>query len=181
LGLDQEGVALMFRWGPRLTFFLSSMSPLLVVFALLDTWGKGAATIICVAVAVISCLGLLVIFRSAATLAPAFLRPSATRRRDGDAIAYVVTYFVPFLTVPADTPRKAAALGILVALIGTFYIRGELYHWNPLLALLGYRVIEVDTPSGDSVSIITKRRRIQAGREFAAIPLADNIYWERKK
>ena len=158
--------------------FLSSFSPLLVVFALLDSFGRGVATAICVGLAVLGPLLLLGVLLVAKRLEGVPLAAATNQRRDADVLAYVATYLIPFLTVNAVTLRSRLAVGVFIALIALFYIRGEMYFLNPLLDVVGYRVFEVQTADGSAVILITKRRHIGDQASLRPVPLSDDIYWE---
>jgi hypothetical protein len=162
----------------KLILFLSSFSPLMLVFALLDSWGRGLPTQICIGLAVASWLGLFVIIRVAASLAAVPVRVATATLRDTELLAYVVTYFVPFLTVPADSLRRALALGIFVVLIAIFYVQGEMYHWNPILGLFGYHVMQIETTGGSVINVITKRSTVSSGTELSLKPASNRVYWE---
>jgi hypothetical protein len=160
--------------------FASSFSPLLVVFALLDSFGRGAATVICWCLAALGPLLLLGVFAVARRLEGVPLVAASNQRRDADVLAYVATYLIPFLTVNAVTLRSRLAVGVFIALIALFYIRGEMYFLNPLLGVVGYRVFEVQTGAGDgsAVILVTKRRHIGDQANLRPVPLSDDIYWE---
>jgi hypothetical protein len=119
--------------------FVSSFSPLFVVFALLDSFGRGPATIVCVCLAVAGPLLLYLVLRLARRVEAVPLVAASNQCRDADVLAYVATYPIPFLTVNAMTLRSRLAVGVFIALIALFYIRGEMYFLNPLLAVVGYR------------------------------------------
>lgn len=158
--------------------FLSSFSPLLIVFALLDSFGRGAATEICVALAIAGPLLLLLAFKIAKRFDGVPLTAASNERRDADVLAYVATYLIPFLAVNAVTLRSRLAVGVFIGLIALFYIRGEMYFLNPLLGVVGYRVFEVKTGDGSAVILITKRRHIGDQAQLRPVPLSDDIYWE---
>ncbi len=94
----------------QLIMFVSSYAPLLIVFALLDTFGKGIPTVVCVALAALSGLALALVFRIARSINPRTAGLSDVRPRDSDAIAYVVTYLVPFIAIEGSTWRERAAV-----------------------------------------------------------------------
>ena len=158
--------------------FVSSFSPLLVVFALLDSFGKGAATVVCWILAVLGPVLLYVVLRVARRLDGVPLVAASNRRRDADVLAYVATYLIPFFAVNAVTLRSRLAVAVFIAVIALFYIRGEMYFLNPLLGAVGYRVFEVRTGDGSAVILITKRRHIADHACLRPVPLADYIYWE---
>jgi hypothetical protein len=158
--------------------FLSSFSPLLVVFALLDSFGKGTATVVCLVLAVLGPILLFAVLRVARRFNGVELIAASSQRRDADVLAYVATYLIPFLTVNAVTVRSRLAVAVFIALIALFYIRGEMYFLNPLLGVVGYRVFEVQTADGHAVTLITRRRHIGDQACLRPVPLADDIYWE---
>ena len=162
----------------KAVLFVSSFSPLLLVFALLDSFGRGPATIVCLCLAVAGPILLYLVLRLARRVEAVPLVAASNRRRDADVLAYVATYLIPFLAVNAMTLRSRLAVGVFIALIALFYIRGEMYFLNPLLGVVGYRVFEVQTAAGSTVVLITKRRHIGDQARLRLVPLADYIYWE---
>lgn len=130
--------------------FLSSLAPLLVVFALLDTFRSGAASLLCVLVAVVSVVGhfaLLLALRNgllgSATREHSY-DVSSAEERGGDVMAYVATYLIPFVGFRADDTRSTAALAIFVLVIGVLYVRSGLFAVNPMLALVGFHLYRAE-------------------------------------
>jgi hypothetical protein len=162
----------------QLALFLSSYSPLFVVFALLNSFGGGFSSWLCLALAAIG-LGLLVVlYKVARRFSPSDLNVTSSQVRDGDAIAYIATYLVPFAAVAVTTPRERGALGLFVLLIAVLYVRSELFYINPILALVGYRLFQVTTPMGTSVVLLTRKRFLQSNITLSARRLSDYVYWE---
>jgi hypothetical protein len=154
----------------QLALFLSSYSPLFVVFALLNSFGGGFSSWLCLALAAIG-LGLLVVlYKVARRFSPSDLNVTSSQVRDGDAIAYIATYLVPFAAVAVTTPRERGALGLFVLLIAVYI--------NPILALVGYRLFQVTTPMGTSVVLLTRKRFLQSNITLSARRLSDYVYWE---
>jgi hypothetical protein len=165
----------------QLALFLSSYAPLFGVFALLDSFGKGWPTVACVALALTGPVILgVVLLVARASLAPQQLGITTSQTRDGDAIAYVATYLVPFAAIAATTPREQFAVGLFVLLLAVLYVRSELFYINPLLAVAGYRLFQVSTPQGASVVLIARRRFLPSGVVLNARRLSDYVYWEAR-
>lgn len=158
--------------------FLSSYSPLLGVFALLDTFGAGAPSIVCTVLAGLG-LTLLPILFVDRKAAPQALKIKSARPRDGDVLAYVASYLVPFASVSASTTRQQVAVGIFIALIAVLYVRTQLFYVNPILALVGYRIYEVDTPGGTPLMLICRRRFIPPETTLPAIRISDYVWREK--
>lgn len=162
----------------QLVLFLSSYAPLLVVFALLDSFGKGWPSLICAALAIAAVLMLIVVLTVARRVAPQPLHVRRVQIRDGDALAYIATYLVPFAAVSLATGRERLALLLFVLLIAVVYVRSGLFYVNPLLALVGYRLYQVTTPKGATVILLTRRSFLRADTELRTRRLSDYVYWE---
>jgi hypothetical protein len=146
--------------------FASSMAPLFVVFGLLETFGEGARSIACYAVAAIAVVSHAVFF---VLLARGRLGSATTERRcaishqeerGSDVMAYVATYLIPFAGFDASEPRGAAALAIFIGVIGVLYVRSGLYAINPGLALVGFHLyrgdLEMSGGSTRPTSLLTR-------------------------
>lgn len=165
----------------QLALFLSSYSPLFAVFALLNSFGSGWPSWLCLGVAALGLLLPALIFLIARRLAPQALQVESSQIRDGDALAYIATYLVPFAAITATTARERGALGLFVFLVAVLYVRSELFYINPLLALVGYRLFQVATPAGASVVLLTRRRFLRSGIDLKARRLSDYVYWEDRQ
>jgi hypothetical protein len=163
----------------QLLLFLSSYAPLFAVFALLDTFGKGWPSIVCVVAAVLGGLIPFVVLPLVKRrVFPLPLHVATSQIRDGDAIAYIATYLVPFAAIAATSTREKLALGLFFAMIAAIYVRSELFYINPLLALRGYRLFQVVTPKGTSAVLITRRRFLASESDLSARRLGSYVYWE---
>jgi hypothetical protein len=163
----------------QLGLFVSSYAPLFTVFGLLDSFGKGWPTILCFALAGAGVIIPVVVFAVARWRLPQEpLHVATTQIRDGDALAYVATYLVPFAAVSLSTARDRGALGLFVLLLAILYVRNELFYINPLLGLVGYRLFQVVTPANASVVLLTRRGFLAAGAPVPARRLGDYVWWE---
>lgn len=164
----------------QFALFLSSYAPLFGVFALLDSFGRGVPTQICVGVVVLGLVMPLLVLAPLRRLSPQLLHVESTQARDGDVLAYVATYLVPFAAVSAHSGRERTALAIFVLIVALLYVRAEVFYVNPLLAAVGYRLFQVVTPEGASVVLITRRRFVPAASVTSARRLSGYVYWETK-
>jgi hypothetical protein len=163
----------------QILLFLSSYAPLFGVFALLDSFGKGWPTAVCVVLAGFGLVIPIVVLAIARhRLLPQPLKVATAQIRDGDALAYVATYLVPFAAINISTARERGALGLFVLLLAVLYVRDELFYVNPLLTVAGYRLFQVVTPTGASVVLISGRHFLAANTEVPARRLGDYVYWE---
>lgn len=70
-----------------------------------------------------------------------------------DAGAYLGAYLLPFLTVSTPTVRDSIAYAAFLIVAGSIYLHSSVVQINPLLYLLGYRVLEVVDTNGLRVSM----------------------------
>jgi hypothetical protein len=162
----------------QLALFLSSFSPLFGVFALLDSFGSAWATGVCAGLALVGPVLPGAILHAPKRPGPQALDVASSQVRDGDTLAYIATYLVPFAAISASTARERGALAVFVVLIAILYVRSELFYINPLFALVGLRLFQVGTPKGASVVLITRRRFLRANTSVNARRLSDYVYWE---
>ncbi len=159
--------------------FLSSYSPLLAVFALLDTFGRGAPSIVCTVLAVVGVLVLPALLILGTSSSPTTLRVQGAAPRDSDVLAYIASYLVPFASVSAGSTRERIAVGVFVALIAVLYVRSELFYVNPLLALVGVRLFAVETVGGSPLVLLCRRRFIAPHSDLRAVRISDYVWLEK--
>jgi hypothetical protein len=160
--------------------FLSSYSPLLGVFALLDTFGPGAPSIVCAVLAVLGAALAPVLFFVDRATTPHTLEVARATPRDSDVLAYIASYLVPFATVDAHSGRQQAAVAIFMVLVAVLYVRMQLFYINPVLALLGYRIYQVDTAAGTPVTLLCRRRFVPPGTDVYAVRLGEYVWREKR-
>jgi hypothetical protein len=93
----------------RLVLFASSYAPLLALFAILDSFGRGWPSIVCAATAAASVLALPVVWAMAGSSAGNWLELTSSRNRDADVMAFFITYVVPFAAPQDATGRTRKA------------------------------------------------------------------------
>lgn len=156
--------------------FLSSFAPLLVVFGLLHSFGPGAASYACYSIAGISVTALWVSFRSWRRLNKTDAQVLRARPRDSDVIAYVATYIVPFAALGAQTWQQRGALIGFFVLVGLLYIRANLFYVNPILAIFGFKLYEVETETGKVMLVISRATYLRSGSTLKLHTLSDYVY-----
>lgn len=158
--------------------FASAFSPVLVALALVTTpfavwWADAALVTLCAAPALLVPLAL----RSARRVQATRLRFARVRRTDRDVLAFMASFVLPiasaFFAVDA---AKWAATGVLLALLMVVYIRGQMFHLNPVLTALGYRSFEVESVDGVVVSVLSRRKSLPPGGTLLAVRFSDELY-----
>jgi hypothetical protein len=161
----------------KIILLVSSFSPLLVVFALLDYWGSAWASFACVTLAAGSWLGLWGLVKALRNIDPVPLRAMKADRKDQEILTYLAANLLPFLSVHPSNGREIAASLMFIGLIGLFFVRGEIYYTNPILGIFNFRILAVETLN-QTVFLITKRTYIPRNTEIRAVPVSYHIMWE---
>ena len=163
----------------RLGLFLSSYAPLFAVFGLLDSFGPGWPARVCFIIAAAGLALPWIVLARARRLASQTLQVASSQIRDGDALAYIATYLVPFAAITATTARERGALGLFIFLIAVIYIRSELFYINPLLALVGYRLFQISTAADTSAVLLSRQSFLRPEATVNVWRLSDYVYWEK--
>ncbi|MCU1240741.1 MAG: hypothetical protein JWO71_1467 [Candidatus Acidoferrum typicum] len=133
---------------------------------------------IALAVGVLGLVGLAVYLRSVNRLEPILVKASLVERHDAEAMAYIVTYVIPFLSIPFNGLQQGIAQSIFFVVLGILYVNSNMIHINPMLNLAGYHLYGVTLEDGGTHSLIA-RHRIVRGQQIRAIKLADDILLEK--
>jgi hypothetical protein len=146
----------------RITLFLSSYVPLFGVLAWTNR--RDCTTLLVLSgVAALSVLGLvIVLFVKRSDTGPR-LEAAHVKPKDGDVLAYMATYLVPFLGVDLATVDGVVVFGVFMGVLGLVYVNSDMLFVNPLLVAIGYHTYEITDPDGHSYSLITRRRDIGPG------------------
>jgi hypothetical protein len=103
---------------------------------------------------------------------------TAAKDAGGEAAAYLAGYLLPFLTVATPTVRDVIAYVGFLLVAASIHIRSAVAQVNPLLYLLGYRVLSVTDDRGLNAYLIT-RRRVSAGELVLATRFRDDVLVDR--
>lgn len=163
----------------RIMLFTSSYAPLLLLFALLKSFGPGWPSTLCLYVGIGSILALAFVWM---LLRRSLSRDNATfegsRNRDADVMAYVVSYVVPFAAAANTTDANSRwALALFAAMIALLYIRSAVFYVHPLLLLVGVHVYE-GSRDGVPVVILTRQRYLRQQCHLRVVRISQNVYSE---
>jgi hypothetical protein len=163
----------------RVVLFCSSYAPLFLILAIRSWVDNRWLAASLAAIAAVSVLVLRLFVRKARTLTGQKVAITSVISRDGDAMSYIVTYLLPFLTVDFTKPSDVVSLGIVFGVIGLLYVNSNLIHTNPLLNLVRYHIFEVQDSDGKTTALITRRSYIRNGAELDIVSLGDYVSMER--
>jgi heme exporter protein D len=149
----------------RIALFLSSYAPL---FALLAYTSRrcNMALWTLVAVTVISVAALIVVMLMQRNERGPVLRIAHARPKDGDVLAYMATYLVPFLGVDMTKGDDVVVFVGFLLVLGIVYVNSNMLFVNPLLSLARFHTFDVTDPQGHQYTLITRREGIDPGIEI---------------
>jgi hypothetical protein len=161
----------------RTMLFLSSYAPLFTILAIRN-WGSRYVSAGFLGLSAVSIVWLLAFLRQALGLTPVTIAVDRATSRDGDIVSYIVSYLLPFLGIDFARPADLLSLLVLLIVIALLYVHSNLIYVNPLLAALGYHLIEVEEPNGKASIMITRRHYVRPGTRLRVIPAGDLISLE---
>jgi hypothetical protein len=162
----------------RLLLFLSSYFPLSLIFFVILVQEHRYIAIGILAVGSGGLLWMLLYLRKAQTLGAIQIEIAGFHRRDAEAMAYIVTYIIPFLVIPFHGWKEGIALCIFFVVLGILYVNSNMIHINPMLNLLGYHLYEITSEDGGVHSLVA-RRSIRHRESVTVVKLGDEILLEK--
>lgn len=169
----------------KIALFLSSYIPLYLIIIARNWWTTvevGRYTIPWIAVFFVA----LTIFSGYALRKVLSLRRSEepkprdidSYRRKNDLLTnYLVAYIVPFANIDLTTIGGWAALLVFFFVLASIQINSDQLYTNPVLALIGYDIYEIDDSDGRSSDLIViKRNENISGQSIDVVQISDNIY-----
>lgn len=162
----------------RLLLFLSSYFPLSLIFFVVLVQEHHYVAIVILTVGAGGMLWMLQYLKKAQTLSAIQLKIAGFHRRDAEAMAYIVTYIIPFLVIPLHGWKEGIALSIFFVVLGILYVNSNMIHINPMLNLFGYHLYEITTEDGGVHSLLA-RRSIRHHEAITVVKLGDDIFLEK--
>jgi hypothetical protein len=156
--------------------FLSSYAPLFALLAI--RFQPRSLWISCAALAGLGVISLWFLLRLDGGSSPGPHVLTNIRDAGGEASSYLAGYLLPFLTVSTPTTRDVIAYVGFLAVAATIQLRSSAAQVNPLLYLLGYRVLSITDSKGLNAYIIT-RKPINTGETVLATRFRDDILVDR--
>ena len=145
----------------------SAFAPLVLVVALLRVHEVGLWAWALVAASIAAMVLLVAVLRTAARIQAHTVETTAVRRADERVLGFTGSYLVPTVVVLLGGKDWATAVttSVLLVLLAVIYVRGGLYHLNPVLALAGFRLYEVTEENGRLTMLLSRQEHLpQAGR-----------------
>lgn len=172
--------------------FLSSYIPLYVMYLIVDFDGKSGLfksflAYIFIFFFVYSSIFLYVIIRHLKKEEDKlFVKIISIENKNDEVVAYLVTYVLPFLSLPNE--RKTVVVLIFMLMLFILYVKSNLIAINPILVFLGYHIMEVTITKKDwqrdkKVILISRHflYELKKGEYINITKIQGNIYFLRGK
>jgi hypothetical protein len=146
----------------RIAMFLSSYAPLFALLAYTNRHVRWAWVILG-AVAVLSLAGLAVVMLSKRDERGPRLLVAHARPQDGDVLAYIATYLIPFLGLDLSKRDDVVVLCAFLVVLMLVYVNSNMLFVNPVLSLAGYHSFEIEDPEGHAYVLLARRPDLDPG------------------
>lgn len=97
-------------------------------------------------------------------------------------LTFLSTYIIPLIAFDLSKVKYAIVLLILLVAIGAIYVKTDMFHANPSLALIGYHIYKIDgefrTGSKQEIIIIS-RQKLSLSQKVSYRKLGEKIYYVR--
>lgn len=158
--------------------FLSAYAPLFALLAVRfePLW----LMLTCAVLALLGVGSLLLLLRLDGRASSGSHQIKDVRDAGAEAGAYLGAYLLPFLTVTTPTVRDSIAYAGFLIVAGAVYLHSSVVQINPLLYLLGYRVLEVVDSNGLRAYLVT-REPPGVDQQIAATRFRDDVLIDRTR
>lgn len=163
----------------RILLFFSSYFPLFLILSIQNYSQNGSIALIPVSLGVLSCIGLSGFLRWVKGSAARVEKVASVQRKDSEVMAYIFTYIFPFIGIDFGKWATALSLAIFFAMLLVIYVNSNLIHINPVMAVFGYHVYEIETPEGSTHTVISRRSRLIKGQLMRVVMIGDDLFLEK--
>lgn len=168
----------------------SAFAPLVAVLALVRIDQLAWASWVILGFCAISIGSLTLVLKSAtdAKMKEKSVQPEpkmsvSVRHADEQTLSFTSFYVTPIvvaLFAPPNSPAFWGTLGLLAIMV-IIYVRTGLYHLNPTLALIGYRLYEISTSNGRTFMLLSKNSHLRQKGTVYCTFIGDNSAIETKE
>jgi len=163
----------------RVLLFVSSYAPLLAILWVRKTFGDGWFSWAIFGLALLSVAVLVIYLTLARRLAAHEVIVRSSSSKDGEAMSYLVSYLLPFLGLDSQRVADQVSLGIFLAMVAVLYVGSNLIHMNPMLNLVGFRILEVECEHGGMSTLICRKNYIRPGTSISVVSLSNHVLMEK--
>jgi hypothetical protein len=163
----------------RVATFLSSYAPLFGLLAYTNRRVCGAWEIL-TGIAVASVIALAgIIFSKRDDRGPRLVVAHA-RPKDGEVLAYIATYLIPFFGIDLSQTDDVVTLCVFLVVLLLVYVNSSMLFVNPLLSIAGYHSFEIEDEDGHAYTLLARRTDIVPGTTLHPAQISRYIRLEVK-
>ena len=173
-----------FRLWVKFALFLSSYIPLWLAMALktsnitivLREVSVPILSVVFFFVVLLSGLILLEAFSLRKQKDPKFQDIESYKSRHDLLTSYLIAYIFPFVGLDYSQPESWLIFGIFFITLAAIQIRSTQLHVNPVLAVLGYRIYEIEDSGKGTNMLVTKRDVNLEDGPVKMVELSNHVY-----
>lgn len=166
----------------RAILFVSSYSPLVLIFCILFADKHRLASVILLVGGILSVLFLAFYFQySRRTIAASMDKVTDFQRHDADVMGYIASYLIPFVTFPLDNLQETLGLAVFVVVLLVVYVNSNMIYINPVLNLAGYHLYEIHIEHSELSHYLITRKRVVLNETIHFVRLSDDIFLEKRE
>lgn len=165
------------KWLTGTGLLASAFAPLVAVLSLVSMTQLGWAGWVILGGCIVSILFLALVLVSVAKVQERTVVSTTVRHADERVIAFASSYVMP-VAVAAFAPQEFTTLVatlVMLVLMMVIYVRADLYHLNPTLAVVGFRLYEVTVENGTVVMLLTRARHLPQRGSVRGRYLSENV------
>ena len=152
--------------------FLSSYAPLFLLLAIrFENWRLQTAFGI---LTVLGAAGILVILKINSAASPGPHTFVSVKEAGPEAASYLATYLLPFVTDSAPTGTELILYAIFFGIAATVHFNSSVIQINPLLYMLGIRVLSV-VDTGGFDGYLLARGQVDRNDRINCTPLSRDV------
>jgi hypothetical protein len=144
----------------------AAFAPMVALLAVLRLDDLGRWGLVILAACVLAEALLYFVLRALRGIGTRTVESTSVRRADERVLAFTSGYVAPLVVAAFGKPQAPTiiATAALVVVLAVIYVRAGLYHLNPVLAMLGFRLYEVTIENGSVTLLLTHADHLaQAG------------------
>jgi hypothetical protein len=108
------------------------------------------------------------------------LKATKVCNRNSDYLSFLATYILPLVFVDFSSKRQVVILILLLIAIGFMYVKTDMFLSNPTLALLGYKIYEIQTEDEKICGVMVSQNDIEIDESIRYIRLDRNAFFVRR-
>ena len=162
----------------QLILVTTSISPVLLTlwfkeFSASGMWTSGLSWLIIAILLLVVLKFIIETAKRKLEIVPIYI--SEISNADKESLIFIFTYLIPLLEIDSEM------IFFLLILFFIIIFTTNIYHFNPLLGLLGYHQYEVKLKEGTTFILITKKTLINVKQVKSVVQLTDYILLEKEE